>query len=332
MLVFGALVVLGCIGVALASATSASAATGSGKSTAIDSLLAPAAPLLDQVSTVLGAPAASATHHAGHAHASIARPAHSAPVTKAASTPSADRHPRSTATGSDRLPLLRGLADLLASTASNPGPTGALFDSMMAVAEPVSQVTCSIAPGITRPAGQDIKDVGAAVTSIAPVTSVLPLGSLLDLVTMPLTGDAPGTAASGPAPGPGPGAWSHATPPTSPTPRAAQQPVARPAAMSAPSFGPTGQSLPAAPTTNDGLYSGSRIPAPAPAPPAVPDLAVTTASGSTATSNPRSGTGVPSGFSSETWSAQQLRLLGTADSTASRSVRDSATKPPVSPD
>jgi hypothetical protein len=331
MVVVGAFVLLGWVGVALASATTASADTGSGKSTAIDGLLAPAAPLLDQVSTVLGTPPALATHHPSHAHATIARPAHAASVTKAASAPSADRHPRSTAAGSVRLPLLPGLADLIGSTASNPGPTGALLDSMMAVAEPVAQVTCSIAPGITRPAGEDIKDIGAAVTSIAPVTSVLPIGSLLDLITMPLTGDAPGTSVSGPAPGPGPGGWSDVTP-TSGTPRAAHQPVAPLAATSEPSFGPTGQSLPAALATNGGPYSGSRIPAPAPAPPAVPDLAVTTASGSAATSNPRSGTGVPSGFSSETWSAQQLRLLGAAESTRSRSVRDSATKPPVSPD
>jgi hypothetical protein len=331
MVVVGGFVLLGWAGVALASATTASADTGSGKSTAIDGLLAPAAPLLDQVSTVLGPPPASATHHPSHAHATIVRPAHAAPVTKTASAPSADRHSRSTAAGSVRLPLLPGLADLLGSTASNPGPTGALLDSMMAVEEPVAQLTCSIAPGITRPAGEDIKDVGAAVTSIAPVTSVLPVGSLLDLITMPLTGDAPGTSVSGPAPGPGPGGWSNVTP-TSGTPKAAHQPVAPLAAMSAPSFGPTGQFLPAALATNGGPYSGSRIPAPAPAPPAVPDLAVTTASGSAATSNPRSGTGVPSGFSSETWSAQQLRLLGAAESTRSRSVRDSATKPPVSPD
>jgi hypothetical protein len=331
LVVVGAFVLLGWIGVALASASSASADTGSGKSSAIDSLLAPAVPLLDQVSTVLGTPAASATHHASHAHVSIARPAHSVPVTKAAATPSADRRARSTAAASHRLPLLPGLADLLGSTASNPGPTGALFDSMMAVAEPVAQVTCSIAPEITRPAAEDIKDVGAAVTSIAPVTSVLPIGSLLDLITMPLTGDVPGTSVSGPAPGPGPAGWSNVTP-TSTAPKTAHQPVAPLAATSAPRFGPTGQSLPAVPATNSGPYSGSRIPAPAPAPPAVPDLAVTTASGSAATSNPRSGTGVPSGFSSETWSAQQLRLLGTAESTRSRSVRDSATKPPVSPD
>ena len=331
MVVVGAFVLIGWIGVALVSATTASADTGSGKSTAIDGLLAPAAPLLDQVSTVLGTPAASASHHASHAHASIARPAHSAPVAKAASTPSAHRHPRSTAAGSYRAPLLPGLADLLGSTASNPGPTGALFDSMMAVAEPVAQVTCSIAPGITRPAGEDIKAVGTAVTSIAPVTSLLPPGSLLDLITMPLTGDAPGTSVSGPAPGPGPAGWSNVTP-TSAAPKTAHQPVAPLAAASAPSFGPTGQSLPAAPATNGGPYTESRIPAPAPAPPTLPDLAATTASGSAASSNPRSGTGVPSGFSSETWSAQQLRLLGTAESTRSRSVRDSATKPPVSPD
>jgi hypothetical protein len=330
MVVAGAFVLLGWIGVALASATNASADTGSGKSTSIGGLLAPAAPLLDQVSTVLGTPAGSATHHPGNVHASIARPAHSAPVTKAASAPSADRHPRRTAAASDRLPLLPGLADLLGSTASNAGPTGALIDSMTAVVEPVAQVTCSIAPGITRPAGEDIKAVGTAVTSIAPVTSLLPLGSLLDLITMPLTGDAPGTSVSGPAPGPGPAGWSNVTP-TSTTPTAAQQPAAPLAAASAP-FGPTDQSMPAAPSMSSGPYSGSRIPAPAPAPPAVPDLAVTTASGSAATSNPRSGTGVPSGFSSETWSAQQLRLLGTAESTRSRSVRDSATKPPVSPD
>ena len=330
MVVVGAFVLLGWIGVALASASGASADTGSGKATALDGLLAPAAPLLGRVSTVLGTPhAASATHHASHAHVSIARPAHSVRVTKA--TPSADRHPRSTAAGSDPLALLPGLADLLGSTASDPGPTGALFDSMMAVADPVSQVTCSIAPGITRPAGEGIKDVGAAVTSIAPVTSVLPIGSLLDLITMPLTGDAPGTSVSGPAPGPGPAGWSNVTP-TSAAPKTAHQPVAPIAATSAPSFGPTGQSLPVAPAASSGLYSGSRIPAPTPAPPTVPDLAVTTASGSAATSNPRSGTGVPSGFSSETWSAQQLRLLGTAESTRSRSVRDSATKPPVSPD
>jgi len=329
MVVVGAFVLLGWIGVALASASGASADTGSGKSTALDGLLAPAAPLLDRVSTVLGTPAASATHHASHAHVSIARPAHSVRVAKA--TPSADRHPRSTAAGSDPLALLPGLADLLGSTASDSGPTGALFDSMMAVADPVSQVTCSIAPGITRPAGEGIKDVGAAVTSIAPVTSVLPIGSLLDLITMPLTGDAPGTSVSGPAPGPGPAGWSNVTP-TSAAPKTAHQPVAPIAATSAPSFGPTGQSLPAAPATNGGPYTESRIPAPAPAPPTLPDLAATTASGSAASSNPRSGTGVPSGFSSETWSAQQLRLLGTAESTRSRSVRDSATKPPVSPD
>ncbi|HYU66986.1 MAG TPA: hypothetical protein VEK09_09560 [Jatrophihabitantaceae bacterium] len=330
MVVVGAFVLLGWIGVALASATNASADTGSGKSTAIDGLLAPAAPLLNQVSTVLGTPAASATHHPSHGHATIARPAHSAPVTKAVSAPSADRHPRSAAAGSNRLPLLPGLADLPGSTASNPGPAGALFDLMMAVAEPVAQVTCSIAPGITRPAGESIKDVGAAVTSIAPVTSLLPIGSLLDLITMPLTGDAPRTSVSGPAPGPGPAGWSNVTP-TSTAPRTAHQHAVPLAATSAP-FGPTYQSLPAAPSTSRGPYSGSRIPVPAPAPPAVPDLAVTTASGSAATSNPRSGTGVPSGFSSETWSAQQLRLLGAAESTRSRSVRDSATKPPVSPD
>jgi hypothetical protein len=95
MLVFGAFVLLGWIGVALASASSASADTGSGSSTAIGDLLAPAAPLLDQVSTVLGRPAPSATHHASHAHDVIARPANSAPrlhVTKGVSVVPAAEH------------------------------------------------------------------------------------------------------------------------------------------------------------------------------------------------------------------------------------------------
>ena len=333
MVLVGAFVLLGWIGVALASASSASADTGSGSSTAIGDLLAPAAPLLDQVSTVLGRPAPSATHHASHAHDVIARPAHSAPklhVTKAVSAPPAEH--ASSAAPVDQLSLLPGLADLFGPVASNAGPTGALFDSVTAVVEPVSQVTCSIAPGITRPIGESVKAIGAAVTSIAPVTNMLAIGSLLDLITMPLTGDALGASASGPAPGPGPADWSPVTPRASASPRAAHQLVAPSAAGSAFSFGPTGQPLPAAPATNGGLYSGSRIPAPAPAPPAVPDLVAMATSGSAATSHPRSGTGVPSGFSSATWSAQQLRLLGTAESTRPRSVRDSATKPPVSPD
>ena len=331
MVVVGAFVLLGWIGVALASATNASADTGSGTSTAIDGLLAPAAPLLDDVSAVLGQRAPSTAHHASHARATVARSVHAAAkprVTKAASAPTAVEH---ASHGPDHLTLVPLLADLFGSTGWNQGATGALFDSVTAVVQPVSQVTCSIAPGITRPAGDSIKAVGTAVTSIAPLTSMLPIGSLLDLVTMPLTGDAPGTPASGPVPGPGPAGWSQPAPATSAAPKTANQLVAPLVAGSA-GFGPALQSLPAAPATDGGPYSGSRAPAPVPAPPAIPDLAVTTASGSAATSNPRSGTGVPSGFSSETWSVQQLRLLGTAESTRSHSVRDSATKPPVSPD
>ena len=127
MVVVGAFVLLGWIGVALASATNASAETGSGTSSAIDGLLAPAAPLLDDVSAVLGQRAPSTAHHASHARATVARSVHAAAkprVTKAASAPTAVEH---ASHGPDHLTLVPLLADLFGSTGRNDAASGALI-------------------------------------------------------------------------------------------------------------------------------------------------------------------------------------------------------------
>ncbi len=80
-------------------------------------------------------------------------------------------------------------------------------------------------------------------------------------------------------------------------------------------------------------FGGARSPKPTPpAPPAMPDVALAGASGTASASKPGSGSGVYSARATETWAAQQLRLLGTAERTRSHTVRNSATKPPVVPD
>jgi hypothetical protein len=113
----------------------------------------------------------------------------------------------------------------------------------------------------------------------------------------------------------------------------ARAPAVRLGASPAPSSVPRSLPAPRSSRATAGNAVGRGLPAPGRAPlPGLPDIAMASASGTAATSNPRSGTGVADARTSEAWSALHLHLVGTVRSAEAEAIRNSASEPPVSPD
>ena len=314
----GGLTLLGWLGLALASAATASAdSSGHGQPRAVvhvDRLLAPVTTALSGKHTAHSAHSARPAHSAQSAQrAHPVRPAHSAPllggvvpaVTKVVSR----------ATTPVVGPLLGTDTSAGAPTATAPEPRPAPVPQPSS--EPITADLQAIADAVRATTNLTLQvplvgltiHLGLTDPAVAPAPIVSPPGNLHAVTVKAPAPTRPHRAAVRPAPS---------------RPDTAADRDSRSAAQSLPLARPTG-------TTRGAFVDGgpTRMP---PALPAVPGVAVASASGSASASRPGSGAGIYSARTSETWAAQHLRLLGTTEWTRTRDVRNSATKPPVAPD
>lgn len=202
-------------------------------------------------------------------------------------------------------------------------PVTTLVDDAVAqVAQPVSTLTASLAPAVSPLAGalREVTTSALAPPQPAPGPPVVMPGPPGPVEESPVgqgeTRSMPGGPASIALPSSAGGAAG--------------------VDYSAPGAEPDQPTTSAAPiAAGSSQLARDRVPAPLPTvPPSAPELLVIAAAPAGATtSNPGSGgTPLPGLSTGESWAAQQLHRVGIVDSGRSRAVRNSATKPPVSPD
>jgi hypothetical protein len=323
----GTLMVLGWLGIALASAANASAAPGGhGQpvATGIDRVLTPL------TKAVVGQHPASAQHGSGlfSTEASTVAKPHAKPAAKT------HRPPQPAAPQRSVLPT----ADQLVTRVTTPITTAVLArsgESAPAAGAP-SVPAHSASPTVGQTLGQDLQAVTTIVRQTANLSVQVPvLGLTIHLGTTPATLPAP--VAAPPVGRPVALTFAAATPnkPARPAARATSKDTVDSVAATHDSRSP-GQPAPVHPrstnVSSDRFVDGGPAPAPA-TPPALPGVALAGASGTASAGNkPGSGTGTYSARAGETWAAQHLQLLCRSEWNSSRDVRDSATKPPVAPD
>ncbi len=284
MLFVGAMMLLGWLGVAIASAANASADPGGNDQPVaaahLDHLLAPVTNALT-------------------AHDSAPR---------AAAKPSSD--------------LLGGVVPAIGQVVTRANASGVSTGADAPVTPPVSQ-----------PLSQDLQAVADAVRATEALSIRLPIVGL----TIHIGATDAATPVSSTPPAHLPALTFRVAAPSKTNRTAAAPTASRPTEPAAPANNAHAAAHPLAASHSASApratFGGTRSPKPTPpTPPAMPDVALAGASGTASASKPGSGSGVYSARATETWAAQQLRLLGTAERTSSHDVRNSATKPPVAPD
>lgn len=360
--IVGGFVLLGWFALAIAGATHAAASPGSpdphqvptissmlrGSRTAAAHAVSPSDPA-GRVIGVLRQPARRPVLHS--ALARITPAGHtwtygSAPVTLPAGVPRSP-HPRSVAhpmrAGPVALPVA-SVNGLLNDLPVDPvlKPVEAAVAPVAGLLAPIDQVVTQLGTAVSSasstvdsllaPVDRAVADsVSSLTTGLAATAGLLPaVGPIAPPVASPgppapIDGSPVGQGESGVLPAPPDGSASVLSP--------ASGSVAEFVKSTSASIQPASSPAPVSAAAR--RLDRTRVPGPWPTiPPSAPELlAIASAPGAAVISTSGTGgTALPGFNTGDSWAAQQLHRIGVVDSGGSRAVRNSATKPPVSPD